>query len=81
MFFDSDRSIAHVTASVDEGDHFGGILFEGLVGNLLAVIQESIHVLQHRNITASLLKQHRIEMAMVADDNRRRLRFERERDP
>ena len=47
VFFDSDRRVAHVTAGVDEGDHFSGILFEGLVGNLLAVIQESIHVLQH----------------------------------
>ena len=38
------------------------------MSDLLAVIQESIHVLQQRNITASPLKQHRIEMAVDADD-------------
>src|SRR5439155_18053804 len=37
-FFDGKAGIAHVAAGVHEGNHFCGILFEGILGEVIAVV-------------------------------------------
>ena len=65
MFFDGDGCVARVAAGVDERDHFGGIFLEGILGDLLAVLHERIHVMEEGDFLANSLYLRGINMAAV----------------
>src|SRR6267143_5556061 len=68
LFVDGEAGIGHVAAGVHEGNHFCRILFEGILGELVAVVHESSQILEQRNFLANLLKFCRTEMAGLAKD-------------
>jgi hypothetical protein len=43
-FFDSELRIAQFANGIHESDHFGGILFEGIPGDFVAMFEEDVHV-------------------------------------
>jgi hypothetical protein len=67
LFFDGEGGVGRVAAGVDESDHFGGILLEGFVSDLFAVLDESVHVLEKGDFLANSLDLGGINMAAVAE--------------
>ena len=68
LFVDGEACVGHVAAGVHEGNHFCGILFEGILGEFITVVHEGSQVLEQRNFLANLLKFCRTEMAGLAKD-------------
>ena len=48
--------MAHVGEGVHEGDHFGWIVLERIVRNLIAVLLKGLKVLEQRELSANPLK-------------------------
>ena len=40
LFVDGSACVGHIAAGVHEGNHFGRILLEGILGELIAVVHE-----------------------------------------
>src|SRR5881409_232190 len=62
-FVDGEAGIGHVAAGVHESNHFCRNLFEGILGELIAVVHESSQILEQRNFLANLLKFYRTELS------------------
>ena len=56
FLFDHERSVAHFADGVHEGDQFGRVVFERILGDLGAMLHQSFKILQERDFVADLLK-------------------------
>ncbi len=68
MFDEGDAGVGEVAAGVDEGNEFGGILFEGVAGKLLAMFEQGVDVLGEGDLAASALKLVGVDVAGFPDD-------------
>jgi hypothetical protein len=68
VFFDGDVAVTQITAGVHEGDEFGGVLFKGITGKLLAVFEEGLQILEKRHFATGPAEFVRVHAARFAEE-------------
>jgi len=68
VLFGGDAGVGHLATGVDEGDELGGVLFEGVLGDLVAVLEQGVQKMQDSDFTADAFELGGVDLGTLAEE-------------
>ena len=63
-----NTGVAHLATGIDEGDEFGRVLFEGFVGDLIAVFEQGVQKMQDGDFAADAFELGGVDLGTLAEE-------------
>jgi hypothetical protein len=63
-----NTGVAHLATGVDEGNELGGVLFEGFVGDLVAMLEQGVQKMQDGDFTADAFELGGVDLGTLAEE-------------